>query len=59
MISTETLMAGKALLTATALLGFGFWQLHALRQLKRQKDTPKPGKNGVDVPNSRPGTPGD
>jgi cytochrome oxidase assembly protein ShyY1 len=36
-ISTGTLMLGKALLTAAALLGFGFWQLHQLRRLRRER----------------------
>jgi hypothetical protein len=38
MISTGTLMLGKALLTATALLGFGFWQLATLRRLRRERE---------------------
>lgn len=38
MISTGTLMLGKALLTAAALLGFGFWQLAALRRLRRERE---------------------
>ena len=32
MISTGTLMLGKALLTAGAALGFCFWQLWVLRR---------------------------
>lgn len=36
MISTESLMAGKALLTAAALLGFCVWQLRSLRRMKQQ-----------------------
>lgn len=38
MISTGTLMLAKALLTAAALLGFGFWQLRQLRRLRRQRE---------------------
>jgi hypothetical protein len=38
MISTGTLMLGKALLTAAALLGFGFWQLATLRRLRRERE---------------------
>lgn len=40
MISTGTLMLGKALLTASAALGFCFWQLWALRRdrLSRQDE---------------------
>jgi uncharacterized protein HemX len=37
-ISTGTLMLGKALLTAAALLGFGVWQLHQLRRLRRERE---------------------
>lgn len=36
MISTESLMAGKALLTAAALLGFCVWQLRSLRRMKQR-----------------------
>lgn len=36
MISTGTLMLGKALLTASAALGFCFWQLWILRRDKRR-----------------------
>lgn len=62
MISTGTLVLLKALLTAAALLGFGFWQLANLRRLKRERearlhrasaqcernpDTPYPGAAGA------------
>ena len=38
MISTGTLMLGKALLTAAALLGFCIWQLRTLRRLRRERE---------------------
>jgi len=38
MISTGTLMLGKALLTASALLGFCIWQLLTLRRLRRERE---------------------
>lgn len=38
MISTGTLMAGKAILTASAVLGFCFLQLRALRRMKERDE---------------------
>ncbi|NEV60582.1 hypothetical protein [Thiorhodococcus minor] len=39
MISTGTLMLGKALLTASAALGLCFWQLWVLRRDKRRRES--------------------
>jgi hypothetical protein len=36
MISTGTLMLGKALLTAGAIMGFLLWQLWVLKKMKRE-----------------------
>lgn len=44
MISTSTLMLLKALLTAAALLGFGFWQLATLRRLRREREARRAGE---------------
>jgi hypothetical protein len=41
MISTGTLMVGKALLTATVLSGFGVFQLVALKRMKRRDEEAK------------------
>jgi hypothetical protein len=38
MISTGTLMLGKALLTAGAIMGFLLWQLWVLRKMKREDE---------------------
>ncbi len=36
MISTGTLMLGKALLTAGAIMGFLLWQLRVLRRMREE-----------------------
>ncbi|MCG6898126.1 MAG: hypothetical protein LJE61_01315 [Thiocapsa sp.] len=41
MISTGTLMLGKALLTAGAIMGFLLWQLRVLRKMKREDEARK------------------
>jgi hypothetical protein len=41
MISTGTLMLGKALLTAGAIMGFLLWQLWVLRKMKREDEARK------------------
>jgi hypothetical protein len=41
MISTGTLMLGKALLTAGAIMGFLLWQLWVLRRMKRDDEARK------------------
>ena len=64
MISTGTLMLGKALLTAGAILGFCVWQLLALRRLRRQReaartvpiDRPAPPSSGPDAQPAPPGS---
>jgi hypothetical protein len=38
MISTGTLMLGKALLTAGAVLGFCVWQLALLRRMRKARE---------------------
>ena len=38
MISTGTLMLGKALLTAGAALGFCIWQLALLRRMRKARE---------------------
>jgi hypothetical protein len=38
MISTGTLMLGKALLTAGAILGFCIWQLALLRRMRKARE---------------------
>jgi hypothetical protein len=48
MISTGTLMLGKALLTAAALLGFCVWQLAALRRLRREREERNRTREGRD-----------
>lgn len=38
MISTDTLMLGKATLTFGVLLGFFVWQYAAMQQLKKRRE---------------------
>jgi hypothetical protein len=52
MISTGTLMLGKALLTAGAIMGFLLWQLWVLRRMKREDEAKKAAEQRAD---ERPG----
>lgn len=44
MISTGTLMLGKALLTAGAMLGFCIWQLALLRRMRKSREAEREGR---------------
>ncbi|MBK1645437.1 hypothetical protein CKO25_12435 [Thiocapsa imhoffii] len=52
MISTGTLMLGKALLTAGAIMGFLLWQLHVLRRMKREDAARKAAQTAEAAPDA-------
>lgn len=58
MISTGTLMLGKALLTAGAIMGFLIWQLRALHKMRRADEARKAAERQSgegDAPEDRTG----